>query len=379
QNLPTSSLGQFQFRHLAGGTYYVAIVSAAISPIFAIAGPQRSRETAETDLTYPVTYYGDTGDPQGASPIVLTEGSSVQIQVTMRPAPNIHVPIPGNRSGSGTWSPQLFVRGPGGVRIGVSTAVTSAVDNTAWLSGIAAGHYLAQLQFVPPGRTSGAIFEEVDLADGVPLALPNRASMIKVSGQVVFEGGANPSNPFQIVLFDHTDGYGIPGQVGSDGAVTFTDSTFSPGLYSVQLARPDFYLRSISVRGARKVGDRIELLEGSSAAITITAAPAGNLCKLDGFAFRDGKPVAGAMVLLIPKDLDSTALFRRDQSDSDGSFTMAAIPAGRYTLVGIDDDGRGLVYKDRAVIEPYLAEGQTIEVPLRSKEPVKVAVRPRIQ
>jgi hypothetical protein len=109
------------------------------------------------------------------------------------------------------------------------------------------------------------------------------------------------------------------------------------------------------------------------------ATPVESLSKLDGFALRDAKPVPGAMVLLIPKNLASTSLFRRDQSDSDGSFTMTAIPAGQYTLIGIADDGRGLAYKDRTVLEPYLAEGQTIEFPLRSKEPVKVSVRARIR
>jgi hypothetical protein len=334
--------------------------------------------SGENDVAYPVTYYGDTTDAKAASPIVLVEGATAQIQVSVRAAPNIHVPIPGDRFGSGISSPQLYVRGPGGMRVGVATLILPAGDNRTELSGIPAGRYLVQLQPMSMGRTTAPTLQEIDFADGVPLLIPNSANTIKVSGQMIFEGGVRPASEFQVVLVDRANGFGTAGQVGVDGAIKFTDLTFAPGLYSVQLGSSDFYVRSVAVKGARKVGEQIELVEASSAVITIVATPVESLSKLDGFALRDGKPVAGAMLLLVPKDLNSTSLFRRDQSDSDGSFSMAAIPAGRYTLIGIDDDGRGLVYKDPAVIQPYLAEGQTLEFPLRSKEPVKVAVHPRL-
>ena len=42
----------------------------------------------------------------------------------------------------------------------------------------------------------------------------------------------------------------------------------------------------------------------------------------------DGKPLAGAMILLVPEDAEmNLPKFRRDQSDSDGTFTAARRPA----------------------------------------------------
>jgi Carboxypeptidase regulatory-like domain len=378
-NCTANSLAQFRCGNLAAGTYYLA-VQVPPSQGAVVGGPQVAREVSDVDVTYPLTYYGDTSDGQAASPIQLAEGAMAQVQVTMRPVPIIHVPFAGGRSGNGSWSPpQLFVRGPGGVRMGVSNFMLVIGDNKAEISGIPAGHYLVQYQRFSPGRSPVSTFQDLDLADGAPLTVANSVNGSKISGQVVFEGGVHPESPLQLVFFDRTNGGGTGAEVGADGTIAFKEGTFAPGLYSMQTASPGFYLRSITVKGARKVGGQIELLEGSSASITIVATPVESLSKLDGFALRDGKPVPGAMVLLVPKNLESTSLFRRDQSDSDGSFTMAAIPAGQYTLIGIDDDGRGLAYKDRAVLEPYLADGQTIEFPLRSKEPVKVSVRARIR
>jgi hypothetical protein len=179
------------------------------------------------------------------------------------------------------------------------------------------------------------------------------------------------------VLSDQAGQTSSVAPVGPDGALAFTGQDLFPGLYSIRLSDPAYYIKSIAVKGARMVGDKLELLEGSSATLSVVAAPTGTLSQLDGFALRDGKPAAASMVLLVPRDVSRTMLFRRDQSDSDGSFTMAAVIPGKYTLVAIDDTGIGIAYKDPAVIQPYLAGGQTIDFPPRSKEPVKIAVQPR--
>jgi hypothetical protein len=79
------------------------------------------------------------------------------------------------------------------------------------------------------------------------------------------------------------------------------------------------------------------------------------------------------MVLLLPQDMSHSLLIARDQSDSDGTFTLRDIHPGRYTLVAIDD-GRDLAYQDPAVMKAYLGAGSVLEFPLRSDNPVKVTV-----
>jgi hypothetical protein len=79
------------------------------------------------------------------------------------------------------------------------------------------------------------------------------------------------------------------------------------------------------------------------------------------------------MILLLPQDQNRSLLIRRDQSDSDGTFTLPQVVPGRYTLLGIDD-GRDLAYQDPSVMKPYLAGGQVIDIPLPNEELVKVNV-----
>ena len=370
----TNSAGQFHFSHLGAGTYYVAVQGRPWFNLGQFAGQPGSREAPDTSTVYPMTFYGDTTDGRTASPLNIPEGASAQVQITVHPAADIHVPIPSS-GGRPEWTPQLFVRGPGGARLAVS-AMFSSVNGRFEMSGFPAGRYLVSL---PSGGEAKEVVQELDIADGVPITAQGRAERIAISGRVVFEGGQAPANRFQLRMIDETAQDNIALAVGADGEIATPPTTIFPGLYSIRVDDADLYVKSLAVKGAPKIGDRIELSDGSTATLSIVLASSGSLSKLDGFAVRDGQPLAGAMVLLVPSDITRSTLYRRDQSDSDGSFGMTGIVPGRYTLLGIDDDGRGLVYKDPAVIQPYLAGGQVLDFPLRSAEPVRITVQPRIQ
>ena len=82
------------------------------------------------------------------------------------------------------------------------------------------------------------------------------------------------------------------------------------------------------------------------------------MSELTGVAVQNEQPFSAAMVLLLPEDVTRASLIRRDQSDSDGTFTLPEILPGRYTLIAIDN-GKDLAYRDPAAIQPYLAQGVT--------------------
>ena len=80
------------------------------------------------------------------------------------------------------------------------------------------------------------------------------------------------------------------------------------------------------------------------------------------------------MVLLLPQDIQhSPGLIRRDQSDSDGTFTLTNIVPGQYTLVAIDG-GDELEYSNASVIQPYLANGQILNIARDGKYQVTTQV-----
>jgi hypothetical protein len=87
------------------------------------------------------------------------------------------------------------------------------------------------------------------------------------------------------------------------------------------------------------------------------------------------------MVVLVPKNPEvNRDLFRRDQSDLDGTFTLQAVLPGSYTILAIAD-GWDLDWSRPAVIAHYATHGQTIEVSAHSGHPLKpsspVEVQPK--
>jgi len=67
-------------------------------------------------------------------------------------------------------------------------------------------------------------------------------------------------------------------------------------------------------------------------------------------------------------------LFRRDQSDSDGSFNLAGVHPGKYTLIAIEN-GWDIEWLEPGALKKYLASGERIEVTPNAKLEVKVNVQ----
>jgi hypothetical protein len=69
------------------------------------------------------------------------------------------------------------------------------------------------------------------------------------------------------------------------------------------------------------------------------------------------------MIVMVPKDPDSNGeLFRRDQSDLDGSFSLGTVIPFEYTIVAIEN-GWDLNWSQPGVIAHYLKTGRKVVVP----------------
>ncbi len=77
---------------------------------------------------------------------------------------------------------------------------------------------------------------------------------------------------------------------------------------------------------------------------------------------RSGKPFAGAMVVLVPRNPGNNRdLFRRDQSDLDGTFVFHNVIPGSYTAVAIEN-GWDLDWSQPELISGYAKHGVPIQV-----------------
>jgi hypothetical protein len=192
-----------------------------------------------------------------------------------------------------------------------------------------------------------------------------------VGGKVILAGDIPPN--LGLWMGNVANGNVLFALIAHDGS--FETSQVPPGRYALLIANTtEFYIQKLSVQGATYANGVLEVSKGAQVDLAITAAK--GMTNIDGVAFNGKAPVAGAMILAIPQDQIRAKYIPRDQSDSDGTFTLPWIPPGRYTLVAIQN-GRNLAYAEPGVIEPYLAGGQVVDVPLPKDAKVENEVQVR--
>jgi hypothetical protein len=121
-----------------------------------------------------------------------------------------------------------------------------------------------------------------------------------------------------------------------------------------------YSIAHISAEGAEVSGHSLTVTAGSSPSVSLTVV--GGSLNVEGTAKRAGKPFAGAMVVLVPKNPEGNrGLFRRDQSDLDGTFNLQSVVPGSYTVLAIEN-GWDLDWSQPGVISAYVNRGRTIEV-----------------
>jgi hypothetical protein len=302
----------------------------------------------------------------------------------MHAVPGIRVKLP-----NGHQNIMLAVPGPGGTQIPISASITGTTSNhdvsivtsgqlmqqtgdatnaTNWeLVNIPAGHY----EVMSYGQNGEQMqnLKTADLTNGSMLSLDASSPLSEVSGRVIFDG---PRPEGELNIFLSGGRRGMNATIAQDGSFKF--DKLSAGTFDVNMN--EMVITAMEAKGAHLVHDRVEVPPGGSVELTVHLQPSETLSSLEGVALQGETGMPGAMVLLIPQDLQRVRLIRRDQSDGDGSFSLPNVLPGKYTLLAIDD-GHDLAYKDEKVIRPYLAGGTAITVPLKSSEPLKINVQTR--
>jgi hypothetical protein len=117
----------------------------------------------------------------------------------------------------------------------------------------------------------------------------------------------------------------------------------------------------------------VEVAPGTAVKLTLTAARGEG--EVNGVALRSGRPIAGVLVILVPSDPEhNQILFRRDQSDSDGTFTLRSVVPGAYSVVAIEN-GWELEWTKAEVLKPYLGQAVAVRVQPKGKYDLKIPVQ----
>ena len=397
----TDDQGHFRIGHLAQGTYYLAV---AARPWYAQnhrpawrkgshnsdTEARAAQEAAALDVTYPLTFYPNSPDSSGASPIVLHPGESASADVVMHTVPALHLRIRVGASANGnTGSSTLLTMGrssfprvyqrlfEGHLDPVFNAPVSRAEPGVIEVMGLAPGHYVVEMSASSAANemsNSRGWYQEIDLAGDADLNAGDAPAFATVSGSVFFPGETSVPKDASVRISDPVTGASFASAISEKGQVEFGADAVRSGRYNLSLGSSQgFFLAKLSATGGKLTGRTLEIGGGSN--VHFVAVATRGIGQVDGVALRDGQPVAGAMIVLVP--LDSThnsPLFRRDQSDSDGTFTLPNVVPGQYTVVAIAN-GWDLEWGNPVTLKPYLESGEAVQVAAGGKLQIKVQVR----
>ena len=248
--------------------------------------------------------------------------------------------------------------------------IPAAGGGDAELSGVAPGTYTVSSVLFDHNQVAPLGSHTANLISDATIHF-SETIQTSVKGKVILDGDVPPS--MSATLGNVANGNPEYAPVKPDG--TFEFANVLPGRYTLLLASAgDLYMQAVKVKGGVYKEGELPVARGAAIELTITAAK--GVTKVNGKAIHESTAIAGAMVLLVPQDPSHGNFIPRDQSDSDGTFTLNWALPGRYTLVAIDN-GRDLPYADPAVIARYLPGGKVLNLPLGKDEKVEVEVQSR--
>jgi Carboxypeptidase regulatory-like domain len=370
--------GKFEFSRLAPGVYYLC---ASGVPWYRPREPELTagdgRSHSPLDVAYPVNCFSDSGDPAGAEPIRIGPGDRIQTNLVLHAIPAMHatIQIPRPKEGRGFASPMLRQNifgfsqpvGTGGFISSVDGPLppgqqdpTDRGTMTMVVSGVAPGQYDLQLMGPEPENMRHGFVDlssndlNIDASNLVPYAV--------IAGKVIVTGAAGlTASSLSLIASD-----GEPtnfSRIDPDGSFRITN--VSSDSYQVAL-RGTAGLGVTQLRINGKAVDGFDISVGS-APLDLTVTAAVSNASVSGMVQRDGKPISGIFVVLVPDDPRANfAAWLPNQSDSDGTFVFEHVLPGVYHAVAIEQ-GWTLDWRRSEVIAPYLARGAAITVQVDSR------------
>ncbi|HTT24946.1 MAG TPA: carboxypeptidase regulatory-like domain-containing protein [Candidatus Sulfotelmatobacter sp.] len=357
--------GHYRFAHLEPGYYYVAV---SASPWFSrvlqqaeAAGNSALSQKPEFDIAYPITFYPGVTDVAAASQIALNEGEDVTADFTLSPVPALRVRVDQALADQGRPMNVALQQKIFDTKIDQTSLRQVPVEDAIEIRGVAPGRYALQLVSVGESSVRAQRSTLLTLTDDAEVDPENAPPATPIRGVVRMQAGQKMTEQAYVRLWNSRAGEVMDSTISDKGEISFASDFLTPGTYSVYAMNgPNSILSSLKATGAQVAGQTVQIAGGKPVELEIEMATV--LSKITGTARRDKKTVAGAMILLVPEDAENNLpKFRRDESDSDGTFTLVDVLPGRYRVLAIED-GWDLEWANLSLLKKRLEHGQKIEV-----------------
>lgn len=362
----TDDRGYFDFNLLRPGRYFVSVSATpwyAVHPVRGQAGGETGRSVlAPLDVAYPTTYYAGGTESDGAAPIDLKGGERQEIEIRLRPVPALHliVRVPTEPSEAPDQAnvfrfPVLQKRVFDWVEPVSPGQVQTLSEGVLEVTGVAAGRYDVSIRSSNPNEPQH--FSEIDLEhDGQDL----NATQGQTLGKLTVKLEAEEALPKQygVGLRDERQRMAAFAQGDASREVSFP--AVKPGKYALVVLAPgkSYAVRRTISAGGELLGHDVNVASGTST--EVTAQVVEGVVGIEGAVEKQGKPVAGIMLALVPNEPEShVELFRRDQSDFDGTFLLRGVIPGTYTVVAVED-AWGFEWLQAGALARYVQHGQQV-------------------
>jgi hypothetical protein len=342
----TDDRGEYRLHGLEPGSYYVAALYQ--TPPRPPGAEEQTRKDSLgnplPDLSYAVTFFPEAQKMSDAVPLKVGPGEEVAgIDIFLTLVHTVHVRgrVIGALEGSAVSSPNVSLRWNDSDNTASVAAPINVVidrDQNFDISGVTAGPYL----MIASGTEAG-----MSLTGRVPLNVGDsdvaNANIVvgtenKWNGKIRVDGEDAALPTGLVVSLEPRRPIASPTgtEVAESGefSIPFVpDETYD--LY-VRNAPNNFYLKSVRVANAERLGQGLEASAGGTApALDIILGPEGG--QVVGRAVTaDPKVVAsGATIALIPDPPSGRVqAYQTTQADEYGNFLLQGLPPGKYLLVG---------------------------------------------
>jgi hypothetical protein len=391
----TNDLGEYRFGHLLAGKYFITVQAW---PWYAQPGLTSRREQDQRflafsndhskadpllDVVYPLTFYPGVTEARTASELNVSAGSLEEANIQLQAIPSIHVflrnlPADENNPNPAPNSDPNPVPNPLSITAAQKSFGSSLMGISTVFGQVSPGEY--EVAGIPPGEITFAIGTGGNQPNGTrtftatvfggdTLDMAAAGHMVNLSGRVLPKPAETDIEQLELTLIAD-DNRTASTRLRKDG--TFSFAPVQAGTYKPYLSSPRGrqYVQQLSASGAKVHGTEVTLDGTHDVQLTVTVA--SGVGHVTGVAQLDGKPKAGALVLLVPQSAEGfDDNLRMDQSDSDGSFYLGGILPGKYLLMAIED-GWDLEWANPVALKPF-HEGAEV-IPIAPDDTKKITV-----
>jgi hypothetical protein len=396
-SVPLDDQGGFSFEHLPEGTYFVGVnvrpwyaqhnttfaPQRNAGPPNTAVDPQKGNQDAALDVAYPVTFYPGVTDSEAAEAITIHAGDRFSADLSVHPVQALHLRVSDRAQVS--FTQRIF----GDIRIASNVQMNGGGPNGREIVGLAPGNYdiivrnISQQEIANQARQNpsgiGELMssapvarQKVTLAADGYLDTSDEPGTVAVSGTVKFDDPKSVPNRGSVNFHNRDTSVDIATGISKSGELQMLK--LPPGKYLLNRMNAEgFAITSIAATGAKVTGRMVDIR--GPGAVQLTISTSKGLGKIEGTVMRDDKPLGGVMVVFVPEDeVNDRPLFRRLQSDSDGSFTALRVLPGKYTLLAIEN-GWDLEWANPQALKPYMEKGEALEVKPLGKYKAKLNVQ----